>query len=129
MPMAATGTATASTTTMSPTSMGFITFITRSFDCSPNGASARAGQHQRSPSTACGVPAGAFVTSFTMWEDRRMAVQTLPVAELQRAMRGPVLDPEHGAYETGRASFNALIDRRPAVIARCACTEDVVAAV
>ena len=49
-------------------------------------------------------------------------------ALLQR-MRGPVLDRNHPDYDAARRVWNGLIDRHPAVIARCADTADVVEAV
>jgi len=42
---------------------------------------------------------------------------------------GVLLEPGAAAYDDARALFNAMIDRRPALIAQCASTEDVVAAV
>jgi FAD/FMN-containing dehydrogenase len=42
---------------------------------------------------------------------------------------GRLVGPEDGDYEEARAVFNAMIDRRPALIARCADADDVVAAV
>jgi FAD/FMN-containing dehydrogenase len=48
-------------------------------------------------------------------------------ALLQR-MRGPVLDRAHPDYDEARRVWNGLIDRHPAVIARCADTADVVEA-
>src|SRR4051794_19018468 len=42
---------------------------------------------------------------------------------------GTVMTPDHPAYDTARAVFNAMIDRRPAVIARCNNAADVAAAV
>jgi len=42
---------------------------------------------------------------------------------------GELVMPEDAAYDEARSIFNAMIDRRPAVIARCAKTTDVVAAV
>jgi FAD/FMN-containing dehydrogenase len=42
---------------------------------------------------------------------------------------GELIHPDHSAYDEARAVFNGMIDRRPAVIARCASTDDVVAAV
>jgi FAD/FMN-containing dehydrogenase len=48
---------------------------------------------------------------------------------LQRALRGPVLVPDHPAYDVARTTFNAMTDRHPAVIACCAGSDDVAAAV
>jgi FAD/FMN-containing dehydrogenase len=45
--------------------------------------------------------------------------------ELQRALAGSVLVPEDAGYDAARRCFNALVDRRPAVIARCAGPADV----
>ena len=42
---------------------------------------------------------------------------------------GTLLSPGNGAYDTRRFGWNAMIDRRPAVIAECQSVEDVVAAV
>jgi FAD/FMN-containing dehydrogenase len=39
--------------------------------------------------------------------------------------QGQLIGPEDGDYEQSRAVFNAMIDRRPALIARCANTQDV----
>lgn len=50
------------------------------------------------------------------------------VAELGRAVRAPLIGPGDPAYDDARATFNALIDRRPALIVRCEGTLDVVEA-
>lgn len=42
---------------------------------------------------------------------------------------GEVLTPGADGYDTARAVWNAMIDRRPAIIARCRSAEDVIAAV
>lgn len=39
--------------------------------------------------------------------------------------RGTLIGPEDGEYEQARRVFNAMIDKRPALIARCADREDV----
>jgi FAD/FMN-containing dehydrogenase len=44
-------------------------------------------------------------------------------------MQGPVVDRTHPDYDAARRVWNGLIDRHPAVIARCADTADVVEAV
>ena len=51
------------------------------------------------------------------------------IEALQSSLRGEVVDRERPAYDEARAVWNGLIDRRPAAIARCAGTDDVVAAV
>src|SRR5688572_21734052 len=48
--------------------------------------------------------------------------------ELQRSLAGVVVGPSDGGYDAARRSFNALIDRRPAVIARCIGAGDVASA-
>lgn len=58
-----------------------------------------------------------------------MATGLLPIEGLRRAMRGPVLGPEDRGYDVARMTFNALTDRRPAVIACCAGSDDVAAAI
>jgi FAD/FMN-containing dehydrogenase len=45
--------------------------------------------------------------------------------ELRRSLAGSVIVPSDAEYDTARRGFNALIDRRPAVIARCVGAEDV----
>ena len=45
---------------------------------------------------------------------------------LSTALRGEVIDRDHAAYDEARRVWNGLIDRHPAVIARCADVADVV---
>jgi hypothetical protein len=51
------------------------------------------------------------------------------VAILRRGFRGQILLPDDNAYDEARRVWNAMVDRRPAVIARCASPSDVAAAV
>ncbi|HZX05747.1 FAD-binding oxidoreductase [Kribbella sp.] len=44
------------------------------------------------------------------------------------AFEGLLTRPEDAGYDSGRAVWNAMVDRRPALIARCSSTADVVAA-
>jgi FAD/FMN-containing dehydrogenase len=44
-------------------------------------------------------------------------------------LRGPLLRPGDGGYDDARKVWNGMIDRRPALIARCAGVADVIAAV
>jgi hypothetical protein len=54
---------------------------------------------------------------------------TLPVAELRESHRGPVIASQDPGYERARETFNALVDRRPVVVARAVDVGDVSAAV
>src|SRR5688500_831066 len=54
---------------------------------------------------------------------------SVSVDALQTAIKGAVIVPGNAEYDIARKVWNADIDRRPAVIARCASAEDVVAAV
>jgi len=47
---------------------------------------------------------------------------------LQASMRGQALSPTAPDYDTTRKVFNGMIDRRPALIARCAGVSDVMRA-
>ena len=48
---------------------------------------------------------------------------------LQSELRGPVLLPGEPGYDEARAVWNAMIDRKPAVVARCLGVADVIACV
>jgi FAD/FMN-containing dehydrogenase len=48
--------------------------------------------------------------------------------ELRRSLVGSVIAPADAEYDAARRCYNALVDRRPAVIARCAGADDVAAA-
>ena len=69
--------------------------------------------------------------------DLRIAANQGPDAILEHAavqdltanLRGPLLKPEDPGYDGARVVWNGMIDRRPALIARCAGPADVIAAV
>ena len=50
------------------------------------------------------------------------------IDELRRSLAGAVIVPADAEYDAARHGFNALIDRRPAVIARCVGAEDIAVA-
>jgi FAD/FMN-containing dehydrogenase len=50
------------------------------------------------------------------------------IADLTHALPGEVVLPDDPGYDLARRGFNALVDRRPAVIARCLGAADVAAA-
>src|SRR5215210_1348714 len=51
------------------------------------------------------------------------------VQEFAATFRGELIRPQDEGYDAARAVFNAMIDRRPALIARCTGVADVMAAV
>jgi FAD/FMN-containing dehydrogenase len=53
----------------------------------------------------------------------------LAVAQLRQGFEGQVLLPDEAGFDQARRVWNAIVDRRPAVIARCASPSDVSAAV
>jgi hypothetical protein len=59
----------------------------------------------------------------------RPALGDVAVQELSTRLRGALLRPGDGGYDAARSVWNALIDRTPALIARCAGAADVMAAI
>ncbi|MDC3958985.1 FAD-binding oxidoreductase [Polyangium jinanense] len=63
-----------------------------------------------------------------MHQDRARFPQAA-LDSLRTSFRGELIDPDHGRYDAARVVWNARIDKRPALIARCAGVADVLAAV
>ena len=57
------------------------------------------------------------------------AIATVPYDELQSVLRGELITPADPRYDEARAVYNAMIDKRPAAVARCRDAADVVACV
>lgn len=51
------------------------------------------------------------------------------VEAFSRSFKGKILRPEDGGYDEARSIWNAMIDKRPSLIAKCTSTEDIVQAV
>ena len=49
-----------------------------------------------------------------------MPLPAAKIHELKSRFEGEILLPRDGGYESARRIWNAMIDKRPAVIARCA---------
>jgi FAD/FMN-containing dehydrogenase len=58
-----------------------------------------------------------------------MTFKTVTVEALRNSHRGAVITPHDPGYEEGRRVWNAMIDKRPALIARCRSAVDVMTAV
>lgn len=59
----------------------------------------------------------------------RMTLKSETVDKLRCSIRGKVLTEESGEYDHAKRVWNAMIDRKPALIVRCASAADVVTAV
>jgi len=53
-------------------------------------------------------------------------IQAAKIEELKEQFKGEVLLPSDDLYESARKIWNAMIDKHPAIIARCATTSDIV---
>ena len=51
------------------------------------------------------------------------------VSRLQRGLDGEIMVPGDDGYDAARAVWNAMVDRRPALVVRCASSADVAAAI
>ena len=51
------------------------------------------------------------------------------ITEFRGEFRGAVIEPQDAGYEEARKVYNAMIDRRPRLIAKCTNVADVMAAV
>ncbi len=65
----------------------------------------------------------------TRLPDSHVILDATAVADLRTRFRGLLLLPGDSGYEDSRTVWNAMIDRRPALIARCLGVADVIAAV
>jgi FAD/FMN-containing dehydrogenase len=58
-----------------------------------------------------------------------MSMAAIQIEQLRSSVRGSVIQPGDDAYEPARRVYNAMIDKRPALIVRCVDVGDVIAAV
>jgi FAD/FMN-containing dehydrogenase len=62
-------------------------------------------------------------------EGKEVEVEQGALDGLRMRLRGPLLAPGDAGYEDSRTVWNAMIDRRPALVARCLGVADVIACV
>ncbi len=67
-------------------------------------------------------------TTYLTLDKEERSLRRSDVDALAAQIGGGVLDPAHPAYDEARKIWNATVDRRPALIARCADERDVQAA-
>lgn len=58
-----------------------------------------------------------------------VTLEETEVQELAAHLRGTLLRPNDAGYEQARAVYNGMINKHPALIARCVDVADVIAAV
>jgi FAD/FMN-containing dehydrogenase len=61
--------------------------------------------------------------------NRSIAADSHDLARLRHRFAGQVLLPDEDGYHQARQVWNAMVDRRPAIVARCASPGDVAAAI
>lgn len=64
-----------------------------------------------------------------MVEAEQIPLDEADVQRFERRLRGALVRPTDSGYDEARAIFNAMIDRRPALIVRCSGVADVIEAV
>ncbi|QRM56433.1 FAD-binding oxidoreductase [Sinorhizobium sp. BG8] len=67
--------------------------------------------------------------SLTNLHAGKTKISAAAIEEFAAQQRGDLLDSQHASYDEARAIWNGMIDRRPALIARCAGAADVIRAV
>ncbi|MDP3069913.1 MAG: FAD-binding oxidoreductase [Opitutaceae bacterium] len=67
--------------------------------------------------------------SFVRGNGESVTVGAAAIAKLKTALRGALLGPDDEGYDQARTVWNAMIDRRPAMVARCAGVADIQQAV
>src|SRR5512134_16060 len=82
---------------------------------------------QRSPhrSTPPGVERNMTEIAYTTLNGTAARLPASDITALAAGISGGVLTPQHHEYDDARTIWNGMVDRRPALIARCADAEDV----
>src|SRR5439155_7296653 len=76
-----------------------------------------------------GPPRGGGLMKARSLEGEELELPPESVEGLRSRLRGPLLAPGDPGYDATRSLWNAMIDRRPALVARCLGTADVIAGV
>jgi FAD/FMN-containing dehydrogenase len=76
--------------------------------------------------TILNVSKGAHTLKMKTRDGREIDLKQETVDGLRMRLRGPVFSPGHPGYEESRTVWNGMIDRRPAIVARCLGIRDVI---
>jgi len=74
------------------------------------------------------VDVGSTIDAIT-GDGQELSIATTAVQELGDALQGQLFLPDDSGYDSARMVWNGMIDKRPALIAQCHTTDDVVKAV
>ncbi|HSG98661.1 MAG TPA: FAD-binding oxidoreductase, partial [candidate division Zixibacteria bacterium] len=66
------------------------------------------------------------MSSFASLSGSSVAIDSAALKAFRASLSGETIAPGDAAYDEARAVWNAMIDKRPALIARCANTDDIV---
>src|SRR5512132_2150867 len=80
------------------------------------------------PRAGRAVPEGVHV-DYALESRGSQSEVVVDIRELRANLRGSLLQPGEAGYDAARRVWNGAIDRKPALIARCAGPADVLAAV
>jgi len=78
--------------------------------------------------TTAGVILCAFDTQKSPAEESSM-LKPAAIGDLKRNFRGELMAPSDAGYDAARRVWNGMVDKRPALIARCTGANDVVACI
>lgn len=70
-----------------------------------------------------------MIVADSLRNESQTVIDEQTTQQLESNLRGTLLRPSDAEYDAARAVWNGMIDKRPALIARCASTADVVNAV
>ena len=62
-------------------------------------------------------------------KEQTIMLEEATVAEFRASLRGELIQPEDDVYDEARKVYNAMIDKRPRMIARCSDVADVISCV
>ena len=74
------------------------------------------------------IDVGSTISAIT-GDGQELSIATTAVQELGDALQGNLFLPDDRGYDSARMVWNGMIDKRPALIAQCRTTDDVVKAV